>query len=77
MMTAAALIELLEDLDPETEIRIAHQPSWPFEYSISAYDHAFEEEVEGRRGTGPVFWLAEAQQLGYLSRDVAEQLGWR
>ena len=35
-MNARGLIELLEDLDPETEIRIAQQPSWPFEYAIES-----------------------------------------
>ena len=35
-MNARDLIEMLEDLDPETEIRLAHQPSWPFEYSTLA-----------------------------------------
>ncbi|NLT34283.1 MAG: hypothetical protein GXX83_00050 [Gaiellales bacterium] len=34
-MTAADLIELLEGVDPDTEVRIAEQPSWPFEYDIS------------------------------------------
>lgn len=33
-MTASELISLLEDLDPDTEVRLAMQPSWPFEYSI-------------------------------------------
>ena len=33
-MNAKQLIEILEDLDPETEIRYMSQPSWPFEYSI-------------------------------------------
>jgi hypothetical protein len=28
------LIALLEDADPDTEVRIAQQPSWPFEYVI-------------------------------------------
>ena len=34
-MTAAELIELLEGVDPDTEVRLAEQPSWPFEYSVS------------------------------------------
>ena len=34
-MTAAELIELLSGVDPDTEVRIAEQPSWPFEYDIS------------------------------------------
>jgi len=34
-MTAQDLIELLSGVDPDTEVRIAEQPSWPFEYSIN------------------------------------------
>jgi len=33
-MTAAELIEMLEELDPETEIRLMTQPAWPFEWSL-------------------------------------------
>ncbi len=33
-MTAAELIELLSGVDPDTEVRLAEQPSWPFEYAI-------------------------------------------
>lgn len=33
-MTAQELIESLSRLDPDTEIRLMSQPSWPFEYSL-------------------------------------------
>jgi hypothetical protein len=33
-MTAKDLIRLLKDVDPDTEVRLAQQPHWPFEYSI-------------------------------------------
>lgn len=33
-MNVAELVEYLEDLDPETEVRLATQPNWPFEYSV-------------------------------------------
>ena len=42
-MTAADLIELLSGVDPDTEVRIAEQPRWPFEYSI-------EDVVEVKMG---------------------------
>lgn len=35
-MTVGELISQLEDLDAEAEVRLAHQPSWPFEYSIDS-----------------------------------------
>jgi hypothetical protein len=34
-MTVYELKRALEDLDDNTEVRLAHQPSWPFEYEIS------------------------------------------
>ena len=33
-MTAAELIELLQGVNPDTEVRLAQQPHWPFEYSV-------------------------------------------
>lgn len=34
-MTVQELIEILEDSNPDAEVRFASQPSWPFEYSIA------------------------------------------
>ncbi len=34
-MTVKHLVALLLDQDPEAEVRLAHQPNWPFEYSVS------------------------------------------
>jgi len=33
-MTKADLIEALEDVSDDCEIRLMHQQSWPFEYSV-------------------------------------------
>jgi hypothetical protein len=33
-MTAQELIDELEMLNPDTEIRLMSQPSWPFEYDL-------------------------------------------
>ena len=35
-MLVRELIEMLEDCDEHAEVRLAHQPSWPFEYSIDS-----------------------------------------
>jgi hypothetical protein len=35
-MTVGELKGILEDLDDDIEVRFASQPSWPFEYSLSA-----------------------------------------
>lgn len=34
-MTVAELIDYLEDLDPDSEIRLAIQPSWPLQFGIA------------------------------------------
>ena len=33
-MTVKELMELLEEQDPEAEVRLMEQPNWPFEYSL-------------------------------------------
>ena len=33
-MNVSELIELLEDMPEDAEVRIAHQPSWPFQLDI-------------------------------------------
>lgn len=34
-MTVGDLLTLIEDLPPNTELRVAHQPSWPLALTIS------------------------------------------
>jgi hypothetical protein len=64
-MTVAELIDILEGMDPDMEVRFASQPSWPFEYSISDI-----------YPTENVVYLAEGEQIGYLPGEVASELGW-
>lgn len=33
-MNVSELIEILEDMDQDAEVRLAFQPNWPFEHSI-------------------------------------------
>jgi len=84
-MTVSELIELLEDCDPDAQVLLMSQPSWPFEHSVAGVtirsdvdddegEHGDEdEEREAPRadGTRPndVFIL-EGQQLRYGSRDA-------
>ena len=68
-MTAAQLITLLEDCDPDTEIRIAHQPAWPLQCALAgiATDEDLDTppDVEPDSGSAdcldggdrPVLWL--------------------
>lgn len=71
-MTAGELIELLRELDPETEVRLMQQPSWPFEYSIGGElwqpdvdDFSADETFEPDDASGPVAYIVEGRQLGY------------
>lgn len=75
-MTVQELIDELEMMDPNAEVRLAMQPSWPFEYSIDqiaevSVVNKFDEEVEKK-----VLYLSEGSQLGYLPGHVGEELGW-
>ena len=64
-MTVEELIQELEYMDRNMEIRIAQQPSWPFEY-----------DVNGVVESGGKVWLVEGNQLGYLDSSVGRDLGW-
>ena len=64
-MTLAELMEILEGFDPDSEILLAQQPNWPFEYSIGTIAEA----------AGKVY-IGEGNQLGYLSGEVKNELGW-
>lgn len=51
-MKVGELKELLEGMDDELEVRIAHQPSWPLQYTVSevvecsVFDHDDLEDDE-------------------------------
>lgn len=64
-MTVEELIEVLEEFNPEAEVRIASQPNWPMEYDLA--------DVEA---TGDVVYVAEGGQLGYLPHEAAVAVGW-
>ncbi|MFZ3475342.1 hypothetical protein ACODT3_42440 [Streptomyces sp. 4.24] len=65
-MTVADLIAKLEKLNPEAPVRMATQPSYPFEYTIGAV----EQDESG------TCWIAEGDQLGYLGGEARDTLGW-
>ena len=70
-MKVQDLIDFLEDADPDDEVRLAMQPSWPFEYSIGQV-----EIVESDEDDSAIVYLAEGSQLNYLPGTVKEFLGW-
>jgi hypothetical protein len=73
-VTVAELAELLEGMDPDAEVRLAHQPRWAFEYSVAAVEQVEPDPNEGP--DRPVVYLAEGAQLGYLPGAAADALGW-
>lgn len=90
-MTIAELIKQLQDLVEEvgsdTEVRLAMQPSWPFEYTISQVvavdvgEQEFEDEYYEETGEAvePKYfvYLSEGSQTQYLPIAVSRQLGWK
>jgi len=72
--TVSDLLEELQQFDPDAEVRLATQPGWPFEWSLSSRQPgpAVQIDLEGQ----PVVYLVEGEQLGYLPGSVSEELGW-
>lgn len=70
-MTVGKLIEALQEFDEEAEVRLAIQPSWPFEHSVSR-PLASGTDDDGTE----VVYIAESGQLAYLPGSVKEELGW-
>lgn len=62
-MTVQELIEMLGEYDPDMEVRLAHQPSYPFEYGIFGV-------AEYETNNGSFVYICEANQIGYLSSEV-------
>lgn len=85
-MQVRELIEMLEGMDPDAEVRFASQPSWPFEYAINEVvevgppeeEEADEDEELPDLGDEPVsvVYLVEGRQLGYLPGYVCNEIGW-
>jgi hypothetical protein len=83
-MKVADLMEMLEGLPEDADVRFAHQPSYPFEYSIRdvvMVDLAADPYVEDRDmrepPADPVVYLVEGAQVGYLPGIAAREIGWR
>ena len=74
-MTVRELIEELEYLDPNMEVRFASQPNWPFEYDIRGVVVAGVENRQTEEVTDIVY-LEEGRQLGYLPKEAKDELGW-
>lgn len=83
-MTVGDLIRVLQVLDEDTEVRIASQPSWPFEYAIDGVttkrrvqerenEAGYREDVPYAEGEEvseeqDIAFIVEGEQLCYGSR---------
>ncbi|MGH7749141.1 MAG: hypothetical protein ACREQ5_30915 [Candidatus Dormibacteria bacterium] len=76
--TVGDLIAALEGNDPDTRIRLAIQPRWPFEYTISDVAQTSDDAQRvGIPPTGePVVWIAQGGQVDYLPPIASNALGW-
>lgn len=69
-MTAGQLKAILDGLDDDTEIFVAHQPSWPLEFPVD--DEAWATDVDGRLYLGQSPWGGDE----YLAEGISDALGW-
>lgn len=86
-MTISELIEELEQYDDDTEVRLAIQPSYPFQHTIAdvvevdfSEGGEDEDDDEDDGETGTVVYIAEGGQLysaPYLPGAASKELGWR
>lgn len=76
-MTVQDLIEQLSFMNPNSVVRFASQPSWPFEYSISEVIEIQNQEEEGEEEEAhTTVYFVEGTQEGYLPRHVKDEIGW-
>ena len=70
MLTVNQLIELLEQYPGNTEVRIAHQPQWPFQYQIKGVVSDKEFRPTNVSLNIAVIWLVEGANLGPLPPGI-------
>lgn len=68
-MKVVELLEALEGMPQDAEVRLAHQPNYPLEYRINDVADA---TVDGET----IVYIAEGGQVGYLPTEAVEALAW-
>lgn len=77
-MNVQELIDRLQEMNPEAEVRFASQPSWPFEYSIekvveikpdTIHELATEFFEEGQAETMEEALEMAEKQIANISQD--------
>lgn len=69
-MIVRELIEMLEEMDEESEVRIAFQPTYPLQYRPDR--NIYPVTIDGKE----VVYIAEGKSEGYLPKEAAEEIGW-
>ena len=69
-------LESIKEINDNTEIRMAQQPQWAFEYSLGDSLVVATVKDEYSEASNKVVYLEEGSQLGYLPENVAEEIGW-
>lgn len=71
------LYELSEagQINEDTEIRLAQQPQWAFEYA-TGFGIATSNPEREMGMASKALYLEEGHQIGYLPEEVANQLEW-
>jgi hypothetical protein len=63
----------LEEIDEDAEVRLAHQPSWPFEYGLHSWNPVV---LAGGDPGEEIVYIVEGRQIGYLPGEGKEACGW-
>jgi hypothetical protein len=73
-MKVKELIELLQEQDEDAEVRLAHQPRYPMEYSVKGIASSLDLEacVEPADEANQIVFLVEGDWLGYGRPEVWE-----
>jgi hypothetical protein len=79
-LTVAELIALLEDCDPDAQVRLAHQPAWPLQFTLAGLattddlDATPGAEDEAGRDGPAVVWLVPGEPPAGVTPYAPEQL---
>lgn len=74
-MNVRELIQELECYPPYLEVKLAQQPSWPFQYSIGEVVEAKLDDEDPRKGNA--VFIGEGEQEEYLPYGASCSLGWK
>lgn len=72
--TVGDLLDHLDGLDPDTPVRLAVQPTYPFEHEVGAV--VIVDDVIADGEAGAVVYLSDGGQIDYLRGTVRAALGW-